>query len=1448
MKTGFLLISWLLRRNRFEAETDASRSPPDSLALATEPYLQGAIADEPGESEIPYPIKRVNNKRVLMLAGVLAVLGIAIHVAHGFQVDRNVEQLWEQALVVEREGKLKLAAECFDLYVRLVPEDTEGLLRLGLVLEKLADTTRERWRPFYLLDQVLRRDDDRLDDVQRLDLRRRVARLATEVYRFSDARDHLKILLQALPEDAELLQLKGRCLAADRRFKEAEPCYEQAVKLDPKRVDLSVEFAELLRDYLDQPRRADQCIAAMAHANKNSSEARVEAARYFRRVGLWDQAEPHIRTALEELGVQDAAALLLAGDVATLQGKQDLARTYLERGLKQYPHDGRLRRSLARLELLDGKRERARELLADLEKLPDEPLELWDLGNVLVDLGEIGPRLTEIIDRLPAVGWAWAGDYFQGRQAMRQNEWGRARVALEGVQKLDPTVPEVRLLVNVLLAECYGWLGNPDQQLIASTRALDVAPSSIAARQLLGAALVALGKPDQALAEYRQAAQRSPGARLEMARLERALALRRLREEGNWKPLEQILKAIPAPRQQLAEVQLLWAEIQTAQGKPEEARKLAEGVRDHDPKQVGPWLFLAELARQQGRVDEVLPLLEAAERRIGPRVEWQVVRADHWSRVGGAEGKQQLHRLAQTLPRLPEAHQDRLRLALAEALAAVDDLPAAERLWRQIAEHWPADVGVRMLLAELAAQAAQEAQVQRLRAEIERAEGKGGPVTLYTEALLALVRVRRGDQSALPEAQQRLARVAELRPLWARVPALEGELEELDGHPEAALEKYLAALKAGEGRLAVISRAVRLLCGQRRYAEADALLHKVSPQAMALGDMERLAAQVAALRPGDPDAWTTVASRYRALELARKVAPADSRDFRDHLWRAHVQAAAGRPDEAEQSLRRARDLAGADPGPWVALVLLLAQTDPPKAQAEMEAAQAKLDKNALALVRAAGYEAMGRTAEAEAQHLALVEARPNDPATLCDVASFYTRQRQSAKAEPRLRKLLHPALKAPEATVAWARRALVRLLGATGSFARFREALKLLDENDKGGATLEDRQTRAWLLATQPMHRAKAIGLLEELASSGSPSPEVHFLLAQLYEADGKWPRARMQLQSVLREPVPNLFYIEYYCRALLRQAQMVEAADWINRLEKLTGPTFTTVELRARLLHARGQATAGKIIESYAAQKDARLDLAAGLCDELGLTAKAEKLYKDHIAAAKDPERVLPLAEHLARHGRVAEALALCAKAWETCPLPPIVPAFTAAIRSPKATEADLQEAEQQLTRALQKDPNGIVLLMLRAELQHKRGGYAEAIQLYRTVVQLAPRHALALNNLAFLLALKEGKGEEALRLIDRAIDEVGPDAEYLDTRALVYLASNKPDLAAEDLRQAIAEGKALPRFLFHLARAQKLAKDEPGARETFDRAVALGLGEPALHPLERPEWQRLTQAFKKK
>ena len=86
---------------------------------------------------------------------------------------------------------------------------------------------------------------------------------------------------------------------------------------------------------------------------------------------------------------------------------------------------------------------------------------------------------------------------------------------------------------------------------------------------------------------------------------------------------------------------------------------------------------------------------------------------------------------------------------------------------------------------------------------------------------------------------------------------------------------------------------------------------------------------------------------------------------------------------------------------------------------------------------------------------------------------------------------------------------------------------------------------------------------------------------------------------------------------------------------------------------------------------------------------------------------------------------------------------------------------------------------------------------------------------NLAWMLARPE-TADQGLQFVERAIQELGPLPDILDTRAMIRLAKGQTILALEDMNDAVLSPSPLK--LLHLAAIQAEISDLPGARASFE------------------------------
>jgi cellulose synthase operon protein C len=1376
--------------------------------------------------------KRLNFKALLILAVAGAAVATTVHYVHAAQVRRHARGLLEEAKRLEQDGEIRSAADCFGQYLVLAPGDGEAKASFGLLIIKLAKTPRERLAAYLALWDALRADPRR-DDV-----RRQLAVLALDFARFTEAREHLEFILAREPENPQLLVLRARCALRENEESQAASWYAKAVKAAPQDIETAVEYATLQRDRLYTPIFGADIVEQMLRATGRKPEARIAAARYFRRSGLLDKAEQALEPEPNEGGVRKADELFLSAQVARDRDKREDAHKWALQGWRQFPEDGRFPRELAQLEFDADRRDKAVEYLGyALAKLPEQPEQLLALGALLIDLDrkEDAAKVIVLLDKKLSIG----GDHLRARLLMKQGAWAEAAQLLEKDRNDTRSGIEAVRFTILMLADCYEQLHNPDQQLLVLRQAVERDPSWGPGRRRLARAQAANGQTNLAIAALKLAANRSPEDKAVLVRLMLQSAARPASDKPDWSETERLVEELENASWDSAEVVMLRAQLLAAQGKFAEAR---ESLRDRDPKQLAPWLFLFSIAEKQPKGKTGTEILAEAERQLGPRVEWSLARAQLWLKAA-PEMRKNLPAPLLELDRFKGKDRDRLLAALCEVFSAAGERAIAQRLWAELAEKEPNNLRAWLAQLDDALEKKEWGLVERVLGQIRRLEGANGAHALCGAVALRIARADPADRSSLAGARTDLARAAASRPAWAKVYVLEAVICEREGNLIAALEKYKSALERGATQLPILRRVLELQFAQGLFGEAAELLRKLPEQDLSTPELGRLAAQVTLVNAGR-DGANPSAGRREALERARKAVAADSTNYRDFAWLGQMAALAGEQKEAEKALRRACELNGKTLETWVPLVVFLARSDAGRAEAAIEEAKKRLPAEQLPLSLALFHEALGRTEPAGEQYRTALEARPNDVILLRHAAIFNLRTGQAATGASSLRKLIEIASAAKDANLAaWGRRQLALALALQGGFQEMREAQALLEQNGRlAGVTLEDRQIKAAVLATSSAHRREAIQLLESL---GPPSNLVRLLLARLNETIGNWPAAEEQYQELLRNNAKSPVVLGRYVRGLVSQRQTRKAEVWLEKLVALAPASLDTLEVQVRVLKQTGhEDKAAELLLTYAKTKDARLDQAALGLEMLGRPADAERLFRDFADLSKQAERTLPLARFLGRQKRAAEGLAICEKAWESADPVAVAASCVAILRTGRGERNP--QVELWIKTAMAKQPQEIRLPLFLAELHELNGLYDEAAAVYRQILQKERLNVFALNNLANLQALRGADLDEALTLIQQAISVGGNVPALLDTRAGIYRRLGKLDLALRDLEDAVGNaGANFPALYMRLAKTQNDAHDRTGAQLSYRKALDAGFKVEMLQPLEREEYRNLAKAL---
>src|SRR5579864_5197322 len=448
--------------------------------------------------------RQLNVKFLVCLLVPILLLGACVHVLHGFQLKHSALALLKLASRAEETGDSVQAEKYLGMYLSYRPADTAAMARYGLALVKLAKTREARLKALLILEQVLRRDPKR-DDVRRklVDFEMR-----PDMRRFSDAEQHLKVLLASSPESGELAYLQAQCAEAQGDLTDREPdannsesgrsskfdravnLYNLAIALKPSQIDSYVRCARLLRT---QPNRADEADRIMdarevknglIAANGGSFRAYLERARYRIEYKI-DGAEEDVAHALE-LAPDESDALLAAGEIALTKGKVEEARSHFARGQELHPKDGRIYEALARVETEGKKPEQAEAMLRrGVEEMADPEMRrklLWHLAQLLIQEGKYTDT-PELFKRMRKEGFRQELlKYLDAQILVATGDWHKARKSLEEVLPFLLQRPDLTYQADLMLARCYERLGDTDQRYAAYRRANALEPLGVPGR------------------------------------------------------------------------------------------------------------------------------------------------------------------------------------------------------------------------------------------------------------------------------------------------------------------------------------------------------------------------------------------------------------------------------------------------------------------------------------------------------------------------------------------------------------------------------------------------------------------------------------------------------------------------------------------------------------------------------------------------------------------------------------------------------------------------------------------------------------------------------------------------------------------------------------------------------------------------------------------------------
>jgi tetratricopeptide (TPR) repeat protein len=275
------------------------------------------------------------------------------------------------------------------------------------------------------------------------------------------------------------------------------------------------------------------------------------------------------------------------------------------------------------------------------------------------------------------------------------------------------------------------------------------------------------------------------------------------------------------------------------------------------------------------------------------------------------------------------------------------------------------------------------------------------------------------------------------------------------------------------------------------------------------------------------------------------------------------------------------------------------------------------------------------------------------------------------------------------------------------------------------------------------------------------------------------------------------------------------ETAQWLDKLDRSgTAGAIRALSLEARFASARDPSTDLEVLIEPRANELAaaatrpadQIALYGGIGDlytSLKQPAAAEPWYRRLVAIA--PEQYPLLVASLNNQQRLADAIAVCGEAAKTDLTVRPAMVLIGALTEGQPKEQDFKQANPIIAAVVERFPDDVGLLYAVSLLDLLQGKYDDAVSRYRRILAANSQHAPALNNQAMLLAERPADRDEAIRLIDRAIEIMGKDPGLLDTKGAILVYSSRPAQAVPLLESAIQGDNADPRHHFHLAVAYR-------------------------------------------
>ena len=1048
-------------------------------------------------------------------------------------------------------------------------------------------------------------------------------------------------------------------------------------------------------------------------------------------------------------------------------------------------------------------------------------------------------------------------DFLQASTALADGRLGEAVAHLEPLSVRE-NPPAAAL---ALLARTYERIGMRSMAIRTAKKYVDRQerypeqyPDESNMRSFLARQYAAAG--DYASAAQIAAKAKSPNAdsiQDDLLRIEMAIpTAARQSEPGKTSALEKLdgeLAKLQESHPTNPRIRLLGGLLERVRKRPDAAeQRLKQAIKD-SATSVDLELMLIRILAAQGeekKAEALAAAIAACKRHPRSGQVWMILAGLHESTKDHTEAGAALRR---GLEAVDPANAQDLRRALAILELMHGDREIGLKKLQDAAQQDPRDVVSRNMLLSAPEVRADTELAEQLLEDIRKVLGEGSRIWRRRRASLWLTNDKwRSNQSEAIEAlsewmvqdSETSSHALTLARLYMRL----GKADLAERVCRKALELNPSATEAAEFLTSLLIR-------QQRYTDVDEVLDR-------LASPSRFLQRIAHVAKGENEALI----RQLTVQVAR-----NKSDVSTRILLARLVYQGGDTKQALAYLDQAAEISPNSPViAWVRAAILKNDNKTDEARRFLDSLVKSADSFDAFHLRARFLKEIGEleAAEKDYVHLTTIEPRSQGYRIL---ASFYRSTNQTDKAVDTLKEGLKNDSKNASLQFQLANLLIIRngkddltladrLLssiennsGKTADLLFSRALLTVAeggaDYAEKAQAILEElvklepAYVRAYLSLIQiAMARRDAAGV-KAIALRGLQASPNHaeLLLAQaraeiaLKNTDAAAELARAILKNrpgytsavkliaslAIRSKKPEAMS---EALELARQAAKANPSDYrlpLNAaaiLRTMKRPAEEVAELVNYTKTEAGQASVPILITL------AEISRSTGKMDDWrGWIGKASK------AAPESPAVLIERLRGLAaqgKHDEISSQMSVYRKGEEVNPL--VLQTAGAILMSSESPE-HRAEAVKCYERDLAANSESIVAQMNLALGAHHTGDLDRAEAVYRKILKTQPRRSQALNGLAWLLATDRGDCQEALPLINKAI-EISPNNSHIyDTRGVIFTKLKRFADARKDFAKClelIAPGSARrAKALLQLGRICRTLKDNSAARRHLAEAL---------------------------